>query len=122
MSFMKAVRVEVGPRDMEQDSVFMARRGRGHKEKKSVKRDEFVATIHGVRNEAEANETGGGAVKGGFALVHYAPDRKVEDKLKTKFAGTCRCIPLEGGDEPGTCSLTGKPATRRAIFAKAYRV
>jgi prolyl-tRNA synthetase len=149
------VRVEVGPRDMEQDSVFMARRDRGHKEKQSVKRDEFIATIHatlediqgtlfarakahreqntkridsraefeaffGARNEAEANESGGGAVKGGFALVHYAPDRKVEDELKTKFAVTCRCIPLEGADEPGTCIFTGRPTTRRAIFAKAY--
>jgi prolyl-tRNA synthetase len=52
--------------------------------------------------------------------VHYAPDRKVEEELKAKFAVTCRCIPLEGADEPGTCIFTGKPTTRRAIFSKAY--
>jgi prolyl-tRNA synthetase len=145
------LRVEVGPRDMEQDSVFMARRDRAHKDKVSLKRDEFVATATQILEDIQAtlfarakahreqntkridsraefeaffgakqDEDGGAAAQGGFALVHYAPDRKVEDELKAKFAVTCRCIPLEGGDEPGTCIFTGKPATRRAIFAKAY--
>ena len=148
------LRVEVGPRDMEQDSVFMARRDRAHKEKVSLKREEFAATVttiledmqsglyarakaHREQNtrridtradfdaffgaKADADEdAAGGAVKGGFALVHYAPDAKVEEELKTKLAVTCRCIPLDGPDEPGTCIFTGKPATRRAVFAKAY--
>jgi prolyl-tRNA synthetase len=150
------LRVEVGPRDMEQDSVFMARRDRGHKEKVSVKRDEFLATIvqtledmqsglfarakahreantqridsraefeafFGVKNEAESEETSsGGSVKGGFALAHYAPDPAVEDELKAKFAVTCRCIPVDGNDEPGTCIFSGKPSSRRAVFAKSY--
>jgi prolyl-tRNA synthetase len=145
------LRVEVGPRDMEQDSVFMARRDRAHKDKVSLKRDEFVATITQILEDmqstlfarakahrehntkridsraefdaffgAKQEEDGAAAAQGGFALVHYAPDRKVEDELKAKFAVTCRCIPLEGADEPGTCIFTGKPTTRRAVFAKAY--
>jgi len=149
------VRVEVGPRDMEQDSVFMGRRDRGHKEKEAVKRDAFVSGIvallediqstlfarakahrdantrtidsreefeafFGARNEAEGEDGGAGSVKGGFALVRYAPDPAVEEELKAKFAVTCRCIPLEGSDDPGPCIFSGKPATRRAVFAKAY--
>jgi prolyl-tRNA synthetase len=149
------LRVEVGPRDMEQDSVFMARRDRAHKDKQSLKRDEFVATIttiledmqsglfarakahrdanmkridsraefeafFGAKNEAEGDEGSGGAVKGGFALVHYSPDPKLEDELKAKFAVTCRCIPVEGDAEAGTCIFSGKPSARRAVFAKSY--
>jgi len=136
---------------MEQDSVFMARRDRAHKDKVSLKRDEFVTTVTQIledmqstlfarakahreqsttridsRAEFEAffgakqDEESGAAAQGGFALVHYAPDRKVEDELKAKLAVTCRCIPLDGADEPGTCIFTGKPTTRRAVFAKAY--
>ena len=149
------LRVEVGPRDMEQDSVFMARRDRAHKDKQSLKRDEFVATVttiledmqsglfarakahrdgnmkridsraefeafFGAKNEAEGDEGSGGAVKGGFALVHYSPDPKLEDELKAKFAVTCRCIPVEGDAEAGTCIFSGKPSARRAVFAKSY--
>jgi prolyl-tRNA synthetase len=33
---------------------------------------------------------------------------------------TIRCIPLEGAGEPGTCIFTGKPSTKRVVFAKAY--
>ena len=46
-------------------------------------RAEFEA-FFGAKNEAE---DAGGAVKGGFALVHYSPDPKLEDELKAKFAG-----------------------------------
>jgi prolyl-tRNA synthetase len=59
-------------------------------------------------------------VKGGFALVHYSPDPKLEDELKAKFAVTCRCIPVEGDAEPGACIFSGKPSARRAVFAKSY--
>lgn len=38
------------------------------------------------------------------------------DELKV----TIRCIPLEDNDEPGTCFLTGQPAAKKAVFAKAY--
>jgi prolyl-tRNA synthetase len=33
---------------------------------------------------------------------------------------TVRCIPIEGSDDPGPCILSGKPATRRVVFAKSY--
>ena len=76
--------------------------------------------LHGARDGGEEAEEASGAVKGGFALAHYAPDPAVEDELKARFAVTCRCIPLEGDAEPGTCIFSGKPSARRALFAKAY--
>ena len=97
-------------------------RAKAHREantKRIDSRAEFDA-FFGAKNEAEGEDGSGGAVKGGFALVHYSPDPKVEDELKTKFAVTCRCIPVEGDAEPGTCIFSGKPSARRAVFAKSY--
>ena len=49
------IRLEVGPRDMAADSVFMARRDKGHKEKESVKRGDFVDRVVGILEEMQAN-------------------------------------------------------------------
>jgi prolyl-tRNA synthetase len=51
------LRVEVGPRDIAQNCVFVARRDRPHKEKKSVARDEFVATIATVLGDIQSSLT-----------------------------------------------------------------
>ena len=48
------IRLEVGPRDMEQDSVFMARRDKGAKEKVSVKRAEFIERAAAILDEIQA--------------------------------------------------------------------
>ena len=58
-------------------------------------------------------------IHGGFALSHFSSEEEVQsllDELKV----TIRCVPLEDNDEPGTCFLTGQPAEKRAVFAKAY--
>jgi prolyl-tRNA synthetase len=59
-------------------------------------------------------------IHGGFALARFAMDANAEAKLKDDLGVTVRCIPLEGSDDPGPCVLTGKPATKRVVFAKAY--
>ncbi|MBL9150548.1 MAG: proline--tRNA ligase [Phycisphaerae bacterium] len=59
-------------------------------------------------------------IHGGFALARFAMDAAAEAKLKDDLGVTVRCIPLEGSDDPGPCVLTGKPATKRVVFAKAY--
>ena len=56
---------------------------------------------------------------GGFAYAHWADDPAVEPILK-EMKVTHRCTPLEGDDEPGVCIFTGKPSSRRSVFAKAY--
>ena len=147
------IRLEVGPRDIEQGSVFMARRDKPHKEKSAVKRDEFVARVAAILDEIQAgllekakawraehsrpidsldefkaffapprgsDPNAPVPPHGGFAHARFCLDPEVEKKAKDELGVTVRCIPLEGGDDPGPCVLTGRPATKRVVFAKSY--
>jgi prolyl-tRNA synthetase len=142
------VRVEVGPRDMAADSVFVGRRDKGHKEKSSLARSEFVSTLCATLDEIQntlfqraktlredntrpidslddltayftPQNANKPEIHGGFAVCHFN-DGPEADKYLKKNKLTIRCIPLEGEDSPGECILTGQPSARRAIVAKAY--
>ncbi len=58
--------------------------------------------------------------KGGFISAHWDGTTETEEKVKELTKATIRCIPLDAVEEAGTCILTGKPSTRRVLFAKAY--
>lgn len=58
-------------------------------------------------------------IHGGFALCHFASEDALEPLLK-ELKVTIRCVPRDNNDTPGTCFATGKPAEKKAIFAKAY--
>jgi len=136
------LRVEVGPRDIENNQVFVGRRDTG--ESQSFGRDEFLEGIVGILeqfqqglfdralklredNSKEINsleefeeyfssEEG----QGGFASCYFVEgDQKVLDVI-AKYKVTIRCMPLDGNDEPGTCIFTGQPSNRRAIFGRSY--
>ena len=144
------IRLEVGPRDIADDSVFMGRRDLPPKERKGVKRAEFVAGVVGMLEEIQTNLferakafreentrridtkddfydffTPASAEKpeihGGFAVSHFSGDVEVEEQLADDLAVTVRCIPLsEEYNEEGECPFTGKPSKKRVVFAKAY--
>jgi prolyl-tRNA synthetase len=57
--------------------------------------------------------------KGGFALAHWDGTRESEDKIK-KTKATIRCIPLDADQEEGKCVVSGKPSKQRVVIAKAY--
>ena len=142
------LRLEIGPRDVAGDSVFVGRRDT--QEKQPVPRGEFVATVDRRLAEIQAalfqralaaREANTRAIDdrdefvryftpkneeqpeihGGFALSHVADDPAVEALLKD-LKVTIRCIPQPGeigsGDE-GPCIFTGRRA-RRVVLAKAY--
>lgn len=137
------IRVEVGPRDIENNQVFVGRRDTGQAE--SVGRDEFVEgivelletfqqglfdralklredntrEIHSLEEfEAYFSEQDGQPA--GFASCHFVEgEQEVLDKI-AKYKVTIRCMPLEQDQEEGTCIFTGKPSTRRAIFGRSY--
>jgi len=140
------LRAEVGPRDIEKDSVFLTRRDTG--EKQGIERNRFVETIGSLLDEIQGNlyeralelrkantrtidnleefrdyftpqSAAKPEIHGGFALCHFSEDPAVDEILK-KLKVTIRCVPLEGEQQPGTCLFTGKPSPRRAVFAKAY--
>jgi prolyl-tRNA synthetase len=58
---------------------------------------------------------------GGFALMHWAGSMEEEEKIAKENKITIRCIPLgEQYAEQGKCFLTGKPSSRRVVFARSY--
>ncbi|MEM7314229.1 MAG: proline--tRNA ligase [Planctomycetota bacterium] len=142
------IRAEIGPRDVASGSAFVGRRDKGPKEKEGIERGKFVAEIAQQLEEMQTGLFDRAAamrkehtrdidsldefreyftpknkdqpeIHGGFAVSHFVEDQQVLDTLK-ELKVTIRCVPIEHNDEPGTCIFTGKPAERRAVFAKAY--
>ncbi|MEM1360027.1 MAG: His/Gly/Thr/Pro-type tRNA ligase C-terminal domain-containing protein, partial [Bacteroidota bacterium] len=56
----------------------------------------------------------------GFIYAHWDGTVETEKKIKELTKATIRCIPNDSQPEEGKCILTGKPSSRRVIFAKAY--
>lgn len=142
------IRLEIGPRDIKSNSVFMGRRDLLH-ERKSVPRGEFVARIEGTLKEIQENlfrrarrlrdehtkriddreefysfftpeNRERPEIHGGFALAHWSGDPEEERKAKDDLKATIRCIPLGADEEEGHCIISGKPSPRRVVWAKAY--
>lgn len=139
------VRVEVGPRDLAKNEVFVGRRDKGVKEKSSLPRDQFVSSIAGILNEIqetiykraltrrndnmkkidslkEFEDFFGGSEdsqSGGFALAHWN-EAAIGHEILARLKVTPRCIPLDTSEEAGSCIFTGKSSSRRVVFAKSY--
>ena len=58
--------------------------------------------------------------KGGFVLAHWDGSSETEEKIKELTKATIRLIPRDPGTEKGKCILTGKESQRRVLFARAY--
>jgi len=143
------LRVEIGPRDLEKNSVELSRRDQVAKAKESIPVDEFVACAPEILTSiqgslyARANEfrdantrvinskkdfydffTPKNAAKpeihGGFALAHWDGSREIEEQIKHDLKVTIRAIPFDDSSEPGECIFTGEPSARRVIWAKSY--
>lgn len=132
------VRIAVGPRDMENGTVEVARRDTLEKETLQVTdlaekvqhlleaiQDNLYqkalamreAKTRAVDSYAEFKEV---IEEGGFIWAHWDGTAETEEKVKQETKATIRCIPLEGDRTPGACMVTGKPSAQRVIFARAY--
>jgi prolyl-tRNA synthetase len=58
-------------------------------------------------------------IHGGLAWCHFVDSPEMDAKLK-ELKATVRCVPIDAEEEPGECIFTGKPSTKRGVFAKAY--
>jgi prolyl-tRNA synthetase len=58
--------------------------------------------------------------KGGFVLAHWDGTTETEALIKEETKATIRCIPLDAKEENGVCMYSGKPSSRRVVFARAY--
>ena len=133
------VRLAMGPRDLENNTVELARRDT--LEKSNVSFDGIADVVEGLMetiqkdmfekakayrdaNLYEVNSWDDfvDAIdnKGGFVSAHWDGTAETEEEIKQKTKATIRCIPLNNKMEEGTCVLTGKPSVQRVLFAKAY--
>ena len=140
------IRVEVGPRDIENNSVFVGRRDQPKSH--GVPRSEFVANVVATLDDIQQNlfdkalklreantrtidnldefkayftpqNKNKPEIHGGFAECHFVDAPEIEEILKP-LKVTPRCIPLAQEPIDGTCIFTGKKTTVRAIFGKSY--
>ncbi|MDR1724910.1 MAG: proline--tRNA ligase [Bacteroidales bacterium] len=132
------VRVTIGARDLEKGLVELARRDNLTKETIEVTNasdhivkllDDIQKNLYGKalafrnshtfkvdtwRDFTEQIE------KGGFLLCHWDGTSETEEKIKEETKATIRCIPFDATEEEGKCIYSGKPSSRRVIFARAY--
>jgi prolyl-tRNA synthetase len=132
------VRLALGPRDMANNVVEVARRDTKEKTVVSMEGiEEFIENLlldiqTSLFNKALAHREANTRTvetyqefkveieKGGFILAHWDGTPETESKVKEETQATIRCIALDQVQEEGTCMVTGKPSTGRVIFAKAY--
>jgi prolyl-tRNA synthetase len=132
------VRLAIGPRDMQNGTVEVARRDTLTKE---MKPQEGIAEyVENLLREIQENIFAKAAKfradstvevdtyeqfkmqieKGGFILAHWDGTPETEEKIKEETKATIRCIPLDGKQEAGKCMVTGKPSAQRVVFARSY--
>jgi len=58
--------------------------------------------------------------KGGFIMAHWDGTPETESKIKEETKATIRCIPVDSKEEKGNCVYSGRPSSRRVLFAVAY--
>jgi prolyl-tRNA synthetase len=133
------IRIAVGPRDLENNQVELARRDT--KEKTAISLDGLTETVAALLLEIQANllqratkyrddhitsvDTWDEFInvldnKTGFVLAHWDGTAETEEKIKEQAKATIRCIPLDNPLEVGKCILTGNPSKQRVLFARAY--
>ena len=135
------VRIEVGPRDMEKDSVFFARRDKSVKEKISQDTKTFISEISALLENIQSQlyknakdfqksstriidnqedfDTYFSQKDAGYASVGFCLDNQLEEELAKRLKISVRCIPNDTVSETVPCIFTGKEG-KRVIFARSY--
>ena len=143
------VRLEVGPRDIENKQMVLYRRDKGPRDKAFIGFNDAVEGMSALLDEMQNNyfeqakafrdenirrdikdfaafaayftpkNADKPEIHGGFVLGKWSGDAAALEKLN-ELKVTVRCIPLEQSGTQGVCVVTGTPATKDAIFAKAY--
>jgi prolyl-tRNA synthetase len=134
------LRIEIGPKDVEKNSVAIARRDRpGRAGKTFVSQDQLAkqvremladiqssllakatefrdSNIHDPKDYGELKEV----VQNGWALSWWCGSADCEAKIKEETRATTRCIPLDQPGGSGNCIYCGAPASEKVYFAKSY--
>ncbi|MFC1857866.1 proline--tRNA ligase [Thermodesulfobacteriota bacterium] len=143
------LRVEIGPRDISNNAVYVGRRDKKATERVSIKREQFVGEISHILDEIQntlfqraltfrethttriddrksfedyftPQNREKPEIHGGFALSHWCGSGDCELKIKDDLGATIRSIPLQGDKENGKCIYCEGVSDQRVVFAKAY--
>ncbi|THB81598.1 MAG: proline--tRNA ligase [Desulfobacteraceae bacterium] len=140
------LRLEIGPKDIANNSVFMGRRDKAPNEKKSMLQTDFASSVTAILDEIQQNYFDRALAfqkeytfeidskdefyrlytdhpdlpHGGFALSHWCGSRACEEKIKQDLSVTIRCLPFEHKGDQGRCIYCDADSPQRVVFAKAY--
>ena len=143
------IRVEIGKQELEASAVFVARRDKPHRDKRSISRQEFVENVVETLDDIQkslfdkaskfrddntveihskddfydfftSKNKSGSDIHGGFAISYWNGDPAIEEKIKNELAVTIRCIPFTEEQETGPCVITGQPGKHKVVFGKSY--
>jgi len=133
------VRLALGPRDLENNTIEVARRDNLTKE--TIPIDKIFEHIPALLDDIQKNiynkalnfrkentfyvDTWDEFLKvldnpGGFILAHWDGTAETEEKIKEETKATIRCIPFDSPEEQGKCVYSGKTSNRRVLFARSY--
>jgi len=133
------VRLAIGPRDLENNTIEVARRDELTKETISIDKvyEHIPALLENIQqnifnkalNFRKENtfyvDSWEAFLKvldnqGGFIMAHWDGTKETEEKIKEETKATIRCIPFDSPEEQGKCVYSGKPSNRRVLFARSY--
>jgi prolyl-tRNA synthetase len=143
------LRVEIGMRDLESQSVMVGRRDKEPRDKCSMPISDFMNQVVDILEDMQKaiydkalqfrqdnihliddtrefyafftpKNSNEPEIHGGFAMSHWCGDPACETKIKEDLKVTIRCIPMDAFPEQGTCILCGKSSAKRVVFAKSY--
>ena len=133
------LRIAIGPKDLENNTVELARRDTLTKE--TIQLDVLTNTIESTLKDIQTNLYKRALdfrdshitevdnfdafkevlkTKGGFISAYWDGTAETETKIKELTKATIRCIPYNAENEDGKCVFSGKPSKQRVLFAKAY--
>ena len=132
------VRLAIGARDLENNTVEVARRDTLTKETVNIENiasyvknllESIQDNIYKKAFDFRASQTytvdtydefKQKIEDGGFLLAHWDGTPETEELIKEETKATIRCIPLNGDKTPGKCMVTGRPSVQRVVFARSY--
>jgi prolyl-tRNA synthetase len=142
--------LEIGPRDIANNAVFVGRRDKTRKERFNMARDEFISGVASTLDDIQQSllarakayrdentrviedwdefvrfftpqDTNHPEIHGGFALSYWCEETACEARINDELSVTIRCIPFDSEEHgSGKCIACGKEAKQRVVFAKSY--
>jgi len=143
------VTVEVGPREVSESSVFVARRDKSRKERFSQTPDQFCGEIAGLLDQIQSGlltrarefrerhtrsiedlaefrsfftpeSAEKPEIHGGFAISAWCGQSECESRINSELGVSIRCIPMDSTDSDAPCVFCGATGSKLVVFAKAY--